>query len=125
MSAKSYTNETLGEDVGARGFVSSPEFHKQIADVRAQAVSAASRVIISFAFGLIAALRRRFTDWRMEQELRFELSQMSDRDLADIGISRTDLARKDLSTLLETKADEEDGTIRFPANRNVGNRTAA
>jgi uncharacterized protein YjiS (DUF1127 family) len=41
----------------------------------------------------LARLAARITDWRQEQVARNELSMMTEHELADIGLSRGDLAR--------------------------------
>ncbi|NNU81431.1 DUF1127 domain-containing protein [Halovulum dunhuangense] len=45
------------------------------------------------ASGIFAALVRRAADWREFRRTFDELSQLSDRDLSDLGIARCEIAR--------------------------------
>lgn len=48
-------------------------------------------VSTSFFAGLTAAFTERLASWRAYSATRDELSMLSDRDLADLGISRHDI----------------------------------
>jgi uncharacterized protein YjiS (DUF1127 family) len=42
---------------------------------------------------MIASIARRYLAWRQQVEMRRELYNLTDRDLADMGISRSDIPR--------------------------------
>jgi uncharacterized protein YjiS (DUF1127 family) len=42
---------------------------------------------------MFASIARRYQDWRRYETVRRELSHLTDRELADIGINRSDIDR--------------------------------
>jgi uncharacterized protein YjiS (DUF1127 family) len=54
---------------------------------------------------MLASIARRYLAWREQVEMRRELSNLNDRELADIGISRSDIPRI-VSQTMQNGADE-------------------
>jgi uncharacterized protein YjiS (DUF1127 family) len=54
---------------------------------------------------MLASIARRYLAWREQVEMRHELSNLSDRELADVGISRSDIPRI-VSQIMQNRADE-------------------
>jgi uncharacterized protein YjiS (DUF1127 family) len=54
---------------------------------------------------MLASIARRYLAWREQAEMRRELSNLSDRELADIGISRSDIPQI-VSQVMQDREDE-------------------
>lgn len=85
--------------------------------------------IASLITGGIAFVRRTFRrvatrieTWLENDRVRRELAGLSDRELADIGLSKSDLARRDLAELAE---ERRAAAAPAPANQNRQNGRAA
>jgi uncharacterized protein YjiS (DUF1127 family) len=105
------------DELDARGAVSWRE-----AELKAQMARAEMAADLVIAAGrALRALVGRVLARRREAIARAELLAMSDRELADIGLNRGDVRRKNLGEL----AREASAPAAAPANRNEAPRRAA
>jgi uncharacterized protein YjiS (DUF1127 family) len=54
---------------------------------------------------MLASIARRYLAWRDQVDMRRELSNLTDRELADIGISRSDIPQI-VSQIMQHREDE-------------------
>jgi uncharacterized protein YjiS (DUF1127 family) len=91
---------------------------------RAEAVAA----LPAAAFNSLRALAGRVAEWRRDARTRRELAALSDRELADIGLARSDLRRRDFSGLARHRAEPHPSAraaAAEPANGNDARSQAA
>ncbi len=83
---------------------------------------------VAAVFNCLRALAVRVAEWRRDARARRELAALSDRDLADMGLTRSDLHRKDLSAPGRERAEPRASapvTAIEPANRSDAKPQAA
>jgi uncharacterized protein YjiS (DUF1127 family) len=56
-------------------------------------VSRKSLAIMEMTMSMFTSIVRHYEAWRRHEAVRRELSQLTDRELADIGITRSDIER--------------------------------